>query len=524
MKDESIPDEDKKRIETGISSAMGRANKVKAFQENEESAAFDSVQYEDILSIREDKLPSINQSSQVTQKWRDGDYGEGPAAWQRAEAVKRELAGRSTVDKRRSSFADRFNADEPMLDTKTNREDLGAYISDMLTDDMTDEEKIRTTFEQVNKAGFATERMRTGLKAGVRSPEGIKGQLGLFKTLTSMEKRIDLGLTDDEYSDYLFVDSMAEYSESEAKYKQNVDNAIEQLRQGRENKLTSTRSVWSDKLEVFGNKTGQEEMLDRFNTIFSNEDFTGGWYQYDPEENYHNTQTARELQNKFMSISRRQLELGATPDMAEYNAHQYINKMGEKTNINGDYEPQINIPPGSKDIDMRHMKTTALQSIDAGYIQVDGKSTAITGFMAGGRGISIDEFDESKVRLYVPLNKERSRTMKGEVVFEAYYDGSPLSANTDKDQKVLTFDFAQDEFTEKVSKKDILSGIQADSQEQQKNITALKKKIAARKGQNRTSGLYVYQGDLEQELEDAQDLLFATNQRYFDERKRLGLE
>jgi hypothetical protein len=186
-----------------------------------------------------------------------------------------------------------------------------------------------------------------------------------------------------------------------------------------------------------------------------------------------------------MLISRKQLQLGATPDMAARSASKFIERMGTATDINGDKETQLNLPAGSENIKMGHLREKATgvkggtSGLFGGYTVIDGASTKVDHYGTVKGAIPVDQIDPDKVRLYVPMEQKDSRDDEGNVIFEIWYDGNPLSAYTEKGQMPAKISVSPTEFVSKEERekgqRDIETSGQADK----------RKGFTERSGQNK---------------------------------------
>ena len=126
-----------------------------------------------------------------------------------------------------------------------------------------------------------------------------------------------------------------------------------------------------------------------------------------------------------------------------------------------------------------------------------------------------DEYDGTKVRLYLPMDKDSSRDADGNVVFDVYYDGLPLMIVTDKGTTVAKRSVAPSEFSGEEAEDNRLSDISDNYNAQKKKVTKLQALVDKQKAYpDGTSGFSVYNPDAKQELEDAVDLLEALMQSY----------
>jgi len=202
--------------------------------------------------------------------------------------------------------------------------------------------------------------------------------------------------------------------------------------------------------------------------------------------------------------------------MAAYNANKFMESMGRTTNINGKKEAQMHLPPGTEDTDMRHMRDTAATSLLGGVTTIDGEQVTVQHYQTVRGPVAVDDIDSSKVRLYVPMDKAKSRDKDGDVVFEVWYDGNPLTAETEKGRKIMVVSFPVDEFESPEAASDIRSSKAEDVVALQDKVKTLEAEKEAREGHDRTSGLVIYGTlNLDTEISNAKDAL-AEARRQLD--------
>ncbi len=486
-----------------VAGAINQAIKSQNFEKQELSDQYDNIRNEDILDIQMNADSRMSSPADIVNKYEHDGYGdmEDPASFARMQSVMRELEARLKADKDHIDFGVELNSGYPMQDNQTNRERLGKYIRNLSTKGKTEEEIVQAEWNAINQAGFPTQQHRNSLKAGPRSAPDMNRYLDLFKAYTSGDKKFDLGLNPAEHSDYLYIETRTEYIDTPKE----KAIAIEEWIQARKNRLTATNDVWKE--DVYGNKTGQEIMDKAFKKAWKSGQFKEGWIS--AGDSYRNDLVERELYKKFMFIARHQLvELSATPDMAVHNATKFMESMGRTTNINGRKETQMHIPAWAEDIEMGHMKDTASDSILSGVTSFEGEQVKVLHYQTVKGPVDVDDMDEGLIDLYVPMVKANSRNEDGDVVFEVWYDGNPLSAETDKGQIIMTVSFTEAEFVDQETVFQERVEVAGKIVDLQDDINNLVKEEAARAGHDRTSGLFIYgTPNIDVEIQDAKDAL-----------------
>lgn len=507
----NMPSDEKKQLEALMQGAKYRADVAINFEKSEQNDAYNQKKTEAILDIETSRDPEYSSVDQILQ----ADWGEGNAAAVRKLEVVRALTRRAGSDSNKLNYSARLESGIPTKDSEANREALDAYIRDQITEDMTPEEIQIKTMEAINLAGYPTQQMVNSLKAGPRSPSDMKRQYGLWKGLTTGEKKLNLHMEDKEYSDYGYIDALTEYDMSAA----GIDQAIEQWWQKKDSTLKTGNMAWKEKVFDGKTRTGQEVMQRAWEEVSTEGRFKEGWLS--PENGNRNVRTNLELYKRFMDYTENQIGVGATPETAKFSGAKFIENIGGSTNINGRYEKQMNLPPGTEEIDMRHLKDKAVGVKDGFTGLYSGVVPVVEVMENGDRSVTnkkvlnyttandvaipVDGLDESKVRMYVPLDKRQARTPDGDVVFEIYYEGTPLIAVTEKGSTPVKVSFTQDELIdEKVEKKDHMKELS----EAEAELRKLQEEQEKRAGESRTSGLNVYgTRNLETTTKDKEDLV-----------------
>jgi hypothetical protein len=501
--------EDTEKLERMLIGAFGQAQKIRKFEETERNDEYQNVANQDVLELQMGKS-AFGSPDEIIAKYEANEYGDitDPATFKRVQQVLSAYGEKLKGDKSQSDFLERYRSPIAMEDIKSNREDFGRYL-DAATEGMTPEEAADFTMKAVNHAGFPTQQMRTELKRGLLSQEGMKQTFPLFMALTSLEKRFgasNLGLTDSEFSEYTYIKTAVEYSNDP----DSLAAAVERLDDKKTNPLTATNDVWTE--EVYGGKTGSELMLDEFKEYSKSGQFEEHFF-FDPEESPRNQLVKRELQNRFMFEAKDQLELGASPAQAAHSANQIIESRARTTDINGYKETQLNLPPGSEDIKMGHLRKQVVGKkgrrggigLFSGKTVLDGEEIEIQHYLTADGALPVDTLDEDKVRLYVPMRKEDSRTPEGEVVFEIHYDNSPLYAETEKGKVPMIVSFPPSELASEEQKQESKRNILAEKSKLDKELDALIAEQASREGHGATSGLNIYgTPNLDEEIRKAQ--------------------
>jgi hypothetical protein len=219
-----------------------------------------------------------------------------------------------------------------------------------------------------------------------------------------------------------------------------------------------------------------------------------------------------------------QLELGADPNTAGNNAMKFIEQMGQRTNINGRWENQMNLPPGTKDQDVEFIRESAANRYMVPKTVIDGNSVDIQHYSTVNGSFNVNELDGTKIRLYVPMDKDASRDAEGNVLFDVYYKGYPLKIMTEKGQTDAMYSAAPDEFSGKEALADNKQSIADNYYGQKDKVEKLQEQVRKQEATGQqlefteaTSGVTgIYNPNAKQELEDAIDLMETERKRYLE--------
>lgn len=453
--DTTMDEDDRTTLLGMISAEFAKANTVIKFKEAKEKDGYEATFTQDLIDIATSKNPDLKNAEQAAAKQDAGEWGEpgSPEALKKELQVVKALATRASRDATDSDFVAKLNSDYIFEGTKEERESLERYIQGQITDDMTQQEVADMTMRTVHRAGFITQGMMNALNAGLRSDTDMDKQINLFMALDNAEKAFDLGLNEEEYSQYRYVAERMEYNPN------NKKGAIEDWWDAKKNMKSTKVHPWKE--EIYDGDTGEEVMDEKWDEVMKDTYLVDTWNKREAENNWQNAMTEVELKRRFMLVAKNQLELGNDPTTAAYNAKKYIQDMGGDTNINGKFERQLNLPQNVKDIDMRHMREEVIgvkggfTGLFSGVTKIGNESANIDSYTtAKNEPFAPEDLDPDKVRLYVPTNRKESRDNEGNVIFNIYYDGSPLIAQTEKGAKPLTVAFSPEEFEDKKAKEE----------------------------------------------------------------------
>lgn len=525
FEDEQMDEDVRNKILAGLPGAFGNVNRIKKIEEDRQQVSHMNWTNEAVLDISTSPTPRITSAEQAIEIWETGkgmEEGKGfgdpqdPASFGRLMQTIKALGDRYKSDVSAIQFSSNLKAAEEgtyvFEDDKANREEFDKHIA-TTTQGMEGAEKEEAVWSMIQAADMIPQSFVTNLQSGPKGADNMMRQIPLFMKLTSGEEDYDLHLTKEEEGDYLFVKSLVETATSDEEYRA----AVDEWWQAKKNPLKATAEEWKDK--------GYDKIDDLYNQYIYESDFR-------PEgiierikdsttaESWMSERLENELKWHYMKMAEIQFKIGATPEQAAWAGIQHIEKMGGIVKLNGRWETQLHAPRGKPDL--TNIQTEIVQDLsgyNAGYIPIEGVSTPIDHYIIGNQSVPVDEFDPEKVELYIPFRKEEAYNDDGELVLQAYYDGLPLRAETEKGQTMVVFDVPLSDIGRNdtpEARQQQIDSLLDDITHWENEVKRLEKIEQRKEGQTRYSASHIYNSDSHQRLENARDSLKKATQVYWD--------